>query len=306
MSAEISKNSGSRWIGRAFFGVCALLAVVASLLVPSRAHAQVQTFFVNVPAALERRDQTALTPDPTKAVGTQTCPEGYGRIEPGTFTMGSPPGEEGRFDDEDQHTVAIARAYCMKATEVTQGEWQAVMGSNPSNFKNCGADCPVEQVSWDEAVGFANALSRRDGLPDCYADSTFSGISCEGYRLPTEAEWEYAARAGTTSSRYANIGSVAWYGKISGAATYPVGQKQPNAWGLYDMLGNVWEWTGDWYGEYSAGASNPAWAVAAFYRVIRGESWRGYARDARAAARSARPPYSRYDIIGFRLVRTVP
>jgi formylglycine-generating enzyme required for sulfatase activity len=152
------------------------------------------------------------------------CPAGYLRIAPGTFMMGSPESEEGRDDDETQHPVTITRAYCMKATEVTQGAWQAVMGSNPSEFKNCGASCPVEQVSWGDAVGFANALSRREGLQECYAGSTFTGLTCTGYRLPTEAEWEYAARAGTTTATYAgDLMDSGCPTVLTGAGGFPAG-----------------------------------------------------------------------------------
>jgi formylglycine-generating enzyme required for sulfatase activity len=235
---------------------------------------------------------------------TGGCPAGYVRIAPGTFTMGSPASEEGRFDKESQHSVTITRAYCMKATEVTQGEWQSVMGSNPSKFTSCGANCPVEQVSWDDAVGYANALSRREGLPECYAGSTFSGLSCKGYQLPTEAGWEYAARAGTTGATYGNLDSVSWYRENSGSATHPVGQKQPNAWGLFDMLGNVWEWTGDWYASYAGATSDPAGAPAGSNRVLRGGSWYNTARYARAAFRDYDTPDYRYGSLGFRLVRT--
>jgi formylglycine-generating enzyme required for sulfatase activity len=234
------------------------------------------------------------------------CPAGYVRIAPGTFAMGSPSGEDGRDDDEIQHRVTITRGYCMKATEVTQGEWQAVMGSNPSTFKNCGANCPVERVTWDDAVGYANALSRREGLPECYSGSTFTGLDCRGYRLPTEAEWEYAARAGTTGATYENLDSVAWYDQNAGVTTHPVRQKQPNAWGLYDMLGNVWEWTGDWYAAYAGLAADPAGAAAGSIRVARGGSWSSNARRARAARRRNDPPGFRYEFLGFRLSRTAP
>jgi formylglycine-generating enzyme required for sulfatase activity len=202
---------------------------------------------------------------------------------------------------EPEHSATITRAYCMKATEVTQGEWQAVMGSNPSEFKNCGANCPVEQVNWDDAVGYANALSRRAGLPECYAGSTFTGLTCTGYRLPTEAEWEYAARAGTTSGAYGiDLDSAAWYTgnaavSYAGAydcsdwfqkqfpsgtcGTHPVRQKHPNAWGLSDMLGNVGEWTGDWYGEYSGAVTDPTGPATGYARVVRGGSWMTGARS---------------------------
>ena len=233
------------------------------------------------------------------------CPGGYVRIAPGTFTMGySPAVDEGREDDETQHRVTITRAYCMKATEVTQGEWQAVMGINPSNFKDCGANCPVEQVSWKDAVIYANALSRLEGLPECYAGSTFTGLGCRGYRLPTEAEWEYAARAGTTGATYGHLGSMAWFNKNAGLTTHPVSQKQPNAWGLYDMLGNVWEWTGDWYGIYPATVTDPTGPASWSARVVRGGSCYNYARNVRAAFRNSLTPDFRSYALGFRLSRT--
>ena len=239
--------------------------------------------------------------------GSGACPEGYVRVAPGSFQMGSPSSEEGRYDVENLHRVTITRAYCMKATEVTQGEWQAVMGSNPSRFTGCGANCPVEQVSWEEAVRFANALSEREGLPECYRGSDFVGVTCTGYRLPTEAEWEYAARAGTDAATYADLGAVAWFEENSGNETHPVGQKRANAWGLYDMLGNVWEWTSDWFGSYPSGpASDPTGAQAGSYRVFRGGSWRFYARYVRAASRGYNTPDYRGTSLGFRLSKTAP
>ncbi len=262
------------------------------------------------PIAAESVDTVGAAP----AFGASTddtvvCPQGYVRIAPGTFTMGSPVGEADRDDDDDderQHSVTITRAFCMKATEVTQSEWQTVMGSNPSRFSNCGANCPVERVSWEDAVGYANALSRRGGLPECYAGSTFTGLGCRGYRLPTEAEWEYAARAGTAGATYGNLDSVAWYPANSGSATHPVGQKQPNAWGLYDMLGNVWEWTGDWFGAYSGETSDPAGAPAGPDRVWRGGSWFNINRETRVALRGIATPDVHNGHLGFRLVRTAP
>jgi len=238
--------------------------------------------------------------------GTGFCPDGFVLIEPGTFMMGAPPGEEGRDRSETQHQVTLTRAFCMKATEITQGEWQRVIKDNPSEFKRCGANCPVEQVSWDDAVFYANALSRREGLPECYAGSTFAGLGCRGYRLPTEAEWEYAARAGTTAATYGNLDRTAWYGQREGETTHLVRQKQPNAWGLYDMLGNVWEWTADWSGTYPGTVTDPTGAVASSYRMIRGGSWYDPASYARAAIRSGENPITRSSHLGFRLVRTAP
>ena len=245
-------------------------------------------------------------PDDSEGRAAADCPAGYVRIAPGTFTMGSPESEEGRFDEEIQHSVTITRAYCMKATEVTQGEWQAGTGSNPSEFKNCGASCPVENVDWDDAVGYANALSRREGLPECYSGLTFTGLGCRGYRLPTEAEWEYAARAGTTGATYGKLEIVAWYRDNAGETTHPVGQKQPNAFGLYDMLGNVWEWTGDHPKKDSGAVTDPTGPATGSSRVFRGGSWYTYARYARAALRGNDAPGARSSVLGFRLSRTAP
>jgi formylglycine-generating enzyme required for sulfatase activity len=238
--------------------------------------------------------------------------------------MGSPPAEVGHEANETQHMVTITRGYCMKATEVTQGEWQSAMNNNPSRFKGCGANCPVEMVSWNDAVAYANALSRREGLAECYSGyvgASFLGLTCTGYRLPTEAEWEYAARAGTTGTAHGQLDSVAWYADNSGNQAHWVGQKLPNAWGLYDMLGNVWEWTGDWYDEYLGSVkdpmgdwidvypgvgSDPTGDARGTLRVYRGGSWYGVDRGARAANRVGAVPATRSSSLGFRLVRTAP
>ncbi|KPA16234.1 serine/threonine protein kinase, partial [Candidatus Magnetomorum sp. HK-1] len=189
-------------------------------------------------------------------------------IEPGTFMMGSPPDEPGRNDNETQHQVTLTKGYYLQTTEVTQGQWKAVMGNNPSYFSNCGDDCPVEKVSWNDAQEFIQEINQKDAYI---------------YRLPTEAEWEYAARAGSTTALYNGpieilgdrnapaLDPIAWYGgnscvsysggyncsdwsqtqyNCSSCGTHPVAQKQANAWGLYDMSGNVWEWCSDWYGSY--------------------------------------------------------
>ena len=235
---------------------------------------------------------------------TDGCPTGFVRIEPGTFTMGSPTGESGRETDETQHSVTLTRAFCMEATEVTQGAWLAEMGSNPALFQDCGLDCPVEQVSWSDVVYYANVLSQREGLAECYVGSTFAGLDCTGYRLPTEAEWEYAARAGSTAATYGPLDSVGWYEGNSGATTHAVGGKTPNPFGLYDMLGNVREWTGDWYGPYPVTATDPTGTAAGTYRSFRGGSWFHFADIARAANRLGGTADFRVDNIGFRLVKT--
>ena len=232
------------------------------------------------------------------------CQAGYVSILPGTFSMGTFEMESVETD-ETQHTVTITRAFCMKATEVTQGEWQAEMGDNPSSFQGCGPNCPVEQVNWDDAVLYANALSRREGLAECYVGSTFAGLTCTGYRLPTEAEWEYAARAGTTGGSYGELDAVGWYNVNSGGSTHAVGGKTANSFGLYDMLGNVWEWTGDWYGTYPGTLTDPTGPTTGSYRVVRGGSWITTAPGARAAYRYyGFTADIRYNALGFRLVKT--
>ena len=214
-------------------------------------------------------------------------------IPAGDFEMGSPEGEAGRDDDERQHGVRISEGFWMGKYEVTQGEWEAVMGSNPSNFKGCGR-CPVEQVSWNEVQGFVRNLNERESR------------SGNKYRLPTEAEWEYAARSGTVGAHYGDLDEIAWYDENSGDRTHPVGEKRANGWGLHDMLGNVWEWTADWYGkEYPSGlVTDPRGPSTGSGRVRRGGGWNGHARYVRSANRFSNSPGIRYYSVGFRLVRT--
>ena len=214
-------------------------------------------------------------------------------IPAGSFVMGSPEHEEGRYSDERQREVRISQGFWMGKYEVTQGEWEAVMGTNPSGFPECGARCPVERVSWDDVQEFIRRLNERESA---------SGYV---YRLPTEAEWEYAARAGTTGARHGELDEVAWYSDNSGRTTHPVGEKQANAWGLHDTLGNVWEWVADWYGEYPAGAvTDPQGPDTGTTRVIRGGGWSSSAGDVRSADRGHGSPGGRGNGLGFRLVRT--
>ncbi|MBL8784789.1 MAG: formylglycine-generating enzyme family protein [Deltaproteobacteria bacterium] len=235
------------------------------------------------------------------------APAGYVAIPAGTFMMGSPASEDGRYDDEVQHEVRITRGFWMKQTEVTQGEWESVMGSNPSSNTSCGRKCPVENVSWFDAVLYLDKLSDNEGLERCYdSNNAFKGVRCTGYRLPTEAEWEYAARAGTSRARHGSLDQVAWYDGNSGNATHPVGQKAANAWGLYDMVGNVWEWVTDWYGNYGGAATDPAGPSSGASRVVRGGGWYNYAQNARAARRAGHVPSYRNDLIGFRPLRSIP
>jgi len=215
-------------------------------------------------------------------------------IPPGTFRMGSPLSESGRVSNENQHLVTLSKGFYMQTTEVTQGQWKVVMGNNPSNFKNCGDDCPVETVSWDDAQDFIRKLNIME-------DS-------DKYRLPTEAEWEYASRAGSKrrfcfGDDAGKLGQYAWYSSNSGNRTHPVSEKHPNAWGLYHMHGNVWEWCQDWYGKiYPAGSiTDPKGSSWGSDRVLRGGSWNDGARYCRSANRRRNLPGYRSNGLGFRL-----
>jgi formylglycine-generating enzyme required for sulfatase activity len=233
------------------------------------------------------------------------------RISGGTFTMGSPDSETDRSSLETQHMVRVSD-FSIGRYEVTQKEYREVMGTDPSEFK--GEDTlPVEQVSWFDAIEYCNRRSLMEKLTPAYTVSG-SGDSREvtwnreakGYRLPTEAEWEYACRAGTTTlySSGGSVDSAGWYKDNSGGATHSVGRKKANAWGLYDMHGNVREWCWDWYGIYPDSAqADPTGATSGSHRVIRGGSWDADARYLRSAYRSYATPSSRYFILGFRLVR---
>jgi hypothetical protein len=223
---------------------------------------------------------------PLRALTKDLLSGSFRLIPAGSFLMGSPEDEEGRYDDEIQHAVEITQPFLLKTTPVTQAQWLALMGNNPAHFK--GDDRrPVEQVSWEDAVCFCEALSTQTG-----------GM----YRLPTEAQWEYACRAGTTGARYGDLDAVAWYVDNGRMNTKPVGQKQPNAWGLYDMLGNVDEWCQDWYErDYpSEPQRDPKGPPSGDFRVIRGGDWYTHAQYCRAAQRADYTPTGRYDGVGFR------
>ncbi|MBO4545754.1 MAG: formylglycine-generating enzyme family protein [Verrucomicrobia bacterium] len=225
-------------------------------------------------------------------------------IEPGTFMMGSPENEQGRANNETQHKVTLTQGYWLGKYEVTQKQYQAIMGKNPSNFK--GATLPVEKVSWEDAMAFCAKLTASEKeagrLPSGYE-----------YTLPTEAQWEYACRAGTTTAlnsgkdltngtQCSEMGEVGWYSYNSGEKTHPVGQKKPNAWGLYDMHGNVLEWCLDWNGDYPlAPVTDPTGPDNGTSRVIRGGGWNFIAGGCRSASRSNYgPTYNSY-FCGFRV-----
>ena len=274
---------------------------------------------IEVPASLP--GPTPPVESPASASNVRPgAPGEWVLIRAGSFTMGSFTGEPDRENDEAQHRVTLTHDFEMQTTEVTQGQFQDVMGYTPSEFTGCGRDCPVEQVSWHEAAAYCNVLSERAGLGQCYGCNGSGGdvtcspssrystpYSCPGYRLPTEAEWEYGARAGTTGSRYGDLNAIAWHSNNSGSTTHRVGQKRANAWGLYDMLGNVWEWCHDWYGDYPGGAvTDPFGPGEGSFRVYRGGSWNRYTRGVRAALRNRIVPGDRNYYLGFRLSRSSP
>ncbi len=242
-------------------------------------------------------------------------------LPPGDFTMGSPPEEAGRGEDETRHAVILTRGFYMQTTEVTQSQWAAVMGKNPARFPGCGGDCPVEGVSWTDVNTFIRRLNKRDGT--------------DRYTLPTEAMWEYAARAGTETAFASgeiveafgtdpNLNIMGWYRGNSGvdytgcmdatkwagadcAGTHPVKQKKSNAWGLFDMHGNVWEWCRDWYGgDFRAKRRvDPTGPKTGSDRVVRGGAWNYAPAYCRSAARGRfGPGFDNIDL-GFRLIRTV-
>jgi formylglycine-generating enzyme required for sulfatase activity len=293
----------------------------------------------------------ATGPDGT--ANDRCAPTGMNYIPAGTFTMGSPLSESGRDADEVEHSVTLSRSFFLDQTEVTQGQWKALSGGlNPSFFQtpagtaqttfNNNDSGPVEYLDWYAAVAFANARSAAEGLTSCYTLSgcddaangwkdgihsgctgaTFAGLTCSGYRLPTESEWEYASRAGSTTATYlgnlssgfsgdcttseANLNGIAWWCRNAGGRTQAVGGKSPNSFGLSDMLGNVREWTGDLYADYPGTVTDPTGPTTGSDRVSRGGAWINIARYARAAARANASALNRINIVGLRLARTVP
>ncbi|MEN9635864.1 MAG: hypothetical protein RL077_4268, partial [Verrucomicrobiota bacterium] len=214
------------------------------------------------------------------------------RIPPGSFVMGSPRG--GGDDERPVTRVTLTTAFSLGKTQVTQRSWVAVMGSNPSAFK--GESLPVENVSWDDAMEFCRKLTTLErsagSLPSGYV-----------YTLPTEAQWEYACRAGTTGDYAGDLKAMAWFAENAGGTTHAVATKQANAWGLHDMHGNVWEWCADWYADKLPGGSvsDSKGPASGSFRVRRGGSWRVGAAYCRSAYRGRVSPGYRFDGLGFRL-----
>jgi formylglycine-generating enzyme required for sulfatase activity len=250
-------------------------------------------------------------------ISTRTAQMTLKLIPAGEFGMGSRDEDhDARADEKPRHTIRISQAFYLGITPVTQAQYAAVMGTNPSRFYGWPEN-PVEQVSWFDATAFCNELSKKEGLAPYYVIRNWNQVMVgrgEGYRLPTEAEWEYACRAGT-ETRYsfgddaAMLGKYVWYHPDSRCQTSPVGQKRPNAWGLYDLHGNVWEWCWDGYDEdyyRNSPGIDPLGAERAEYRTFRGGSWRDETRYLRSAYRDGHAPEFRYLSVGFRVARAHP
>ena len=246
-----------------------------------------------------RKDERELTDQKfTNSIGMQ-----FIRIGPGKFIMGSPKRESGRRGDEGpQHEVEITRPFYMSIYEVTQGQYLKIMRENPSFFKNCGSNCPVERMTWKDVQEFINRLNVKE--------------KTDKYRLPTEAEWEYACRAGSKSAYNfgddpGKLGDYAWYKdnatgtSVLGGSPHPVGLKKPNGWGLYDMLGNVSEWVEDWYGNYeNKSVIDPVGPDFLTYKVYRGGSWWDDGNWGLRCASRGKDKFDNWDQrVGFRLVR---
>lgn len=257
-------------------------------------------------AAVRFRDDRLILRDPATQLRPAMVP-----IPGGTFRMGSPEGEQGRWKDEGPQLPVTLSPHLMAVTPVTQAQYRSVTGASPSHF--AGDRRPVEQVSWLEAAAYCNALSEREGLSPAYTAAGKRIPGATGYRLPTEAQWEHACRAGTTTRYWsgdaeAELARVGWYSANSGGETHPVAEKPPNPWGLFDLHGNVYEWCDGWWaGRYRRGSrTDPMGPTRGDRRVFRGGSFAGPARYARAAYRAWDVHGDREWDRGFRVVRPAP
>ncbi len=257
---------------------------------------------------------------PPRPTAMPKTPGGYVTVPAGSYVIGA------RAEDDDSDnkerfdvTITITRPFLMKATEVTQGEWYFIMGSPLWTYdKKCGLDCPATGVSWVQATQYLNALSKKEGLEQCYTlkgelPQWPKGLDCKGYRLPTDVEWEFAARGGSAEPRYGELKDIAWYSDNSNSSPHPVGKKQKNAYGLHDILGNVWEWVWDQevWKPYSEDMTDPVFGAEGLTelgqdRIIRGGSYSDSKSYVRASHRFQNPAANASDNHGFRPVRTAP
>ena len=301
--AELDAKKGSDW---------KFNAREASFSVPDADSLYYFTVLVRNPlgaqSMYEVRSSTGASVKNAQTGASISVSEDFIFVEGGTSLMGSTSGDN---DEYPMHTVTVDSFY-MCAHEVTQAEYSSIMGNNPSRFN--GENRPVEMVSWNAAIEYCVRRSLAEGLTPCYKGGSGNytcDFSANGYRLPTEAEWEYAASGGnksylkSTYSGSSDIGSVAWYDGNSGSSTHDVMTKSPNELGLYDMSGNVWEWCWNWYGSYSGSdQTNPTGASSGSNRVLRGGSWGSYASNCRVSNRNCYSPGYTYDYLGFRVVRS--
>lgn len=282
-------------------------------------------------AACERKEP----PRPSAKKLASPLTTSWIKLKPGRYVRGTSAAGVTRAISSRQHRVTLTRHLLIRVTEVTQSEFVTTMGYNPS-LHSCGPGCPVENVTWHEAAAFCNALSRATGKPRCYrCEGSGRTVRCQpnpayatpyvcpGVRLPTEAEWEYAARAGSIVTDRGPAGPrprkcrqpdsqldpIAWHCGNSNAGPHPVATRQPNAWRIHDMLGNVAEWCHDWYGEYPQQATkDPIGSHKGRYsrRVTRGGAWNQGAAGIDAASRGRLQPDARNGSVGFRPVRSIP
>lgn len=280
--------------------------------------------------ATDRKGLSAETSVSIAVRGEPPTPgEGFVLLDPGVFMMGSPEDELGRSTDEPLHEVSLHHTFYLADTEVTQAQWERVMGDNPSHFPDC-PDCPVEQVSWNDAVAYCNALSSLEGFTPAYVvgDTSVTWDSdANGYRLPTEAEWEYGCRAGMSTAFYSgtitepnscssldyHLDRIGWYCGNNGEegepgyGPKPGAQKKANAWGIYDSSGNVAEWCWDWYGIYDSDpVSDPTGPAFGKWRVRRGGSFATAGEGCRSADRWRFFPYQSNQYLGFRIAANGP
>jgi formylglycine-generating enzyme required for sulfatase activity len=256
-------------------------------------------------SATSPSDSASSRPDPAvlaakRAANARTIPDlnlDLVWLAPGRFLMGTPVQNEFKYSENERPAswVTLTQPFWLGRTDVTQGQYETLMGTNPSGFKPAGRDAPVDMVSWDDAMAFCAKLTERERaagrLPPGYS-----------YTLPTEAQWEYASRAGTTGPYAGNVDKMAWYDKNSGGTTHPVGTKEPNAWGLFDMCGNVWNWCQDRYGPYPGGeVTDPTGPTVGSRRVVRGGSWSNPAENCRSGIRSYYSPALADANFGFRV-----